>query len=316
MKEELLIKLIKNEFNKLPESIERCMIGHGNYVYFFKCKDGKYIIRLNENQDQYSNSKYWLNLLSNINIPVPKVILSGKYNKYSYIIIEYIDGKDLGIVYDNLTDKDKRNIAKQIVKIQEKVSELPKNNRFGSIDMYNDESGEKTWKEYIVSNLERSKERIKKNKIFDVNKVEKLEELLNRYNNYFERIEPKAFLDDISSKNLLIKDGSIAGIVDIDWLGFGDELLYVALTKMALLDMGTDTKYVDYIMIEMNLDDFQKEVVAFYTLLFCVDFMGEKGHKFNDKVIYVDEKVVEKLNSIYEYGYEKLLMKIKRNINE
>lgn len=41
--------------------------------------------------------------------------------------------------------------------------------------------------------------------------------------------------DDISSKNLLMNNGKISGIIDIDWMGIGDKLTYVALTNMALL---------------------------------------------------------------------------------
>ena len=38
----------------------------------------------------------------------------------------------------------------------------------------------------------------------------------------------------------------------------------------------------------------------FYTLVFCIDFMSGKGQTFQDKKIYVDEKIVDKLNCIYD----------------
>lgn len=69
---------------------------------------------------------------------------------------------------------------------------------------------------------------------------------------------------------------------------------------MALLDMEVDTNYIDYMVRELNLNDFQKQIVLFYTLVFCVDFMSEKGQIFQDKKIYVDDKIVNKLNSIYD----------------
>lgn len=69
----------------------------------------------------------------------------------------------------------------------------------------------------------------------------------------------------------------ISGIIDIDWIGIGDKLTYVAMTNMALLNMECDTDYVKYILDEMLLNDIQKKAFLFYTLMFCVDFMGERG---------------------------------------
>ena len=35
-------------------------------------------------------------------------------------------------------------------------------------------------------------------------------------------------------------------------------------------------------------------------LLYCVDFMGERGMQFGDKVVDVNETVVRRLNQIYD----------------
>lgn len=58
-------------------------------------------------------------------------------------------------------------------------------------------------------------------------------------------------MDDISTKNLLIYEGKVSGIIDIDWMGLGDMLTFVALTKVALLNMDSDTKYIDYLLDEV-----------------------------------------------------------------
>ncbi len=50
----------------------------------------------------------------------------------------------------------------------------------------------------------------------------------------------------------------------------------------------------------------EEEIKAFtfYTLLFCVDFMGERGMWFMDKQVPVSEEIVEKMNGIYEKLWE------------
>ena len=191
--------------------------------------------------------------------------------------------------------------TKKLIQIQNKVQEqLLPNNQYGSVYKYNDNTGFDTWKEYILNSLENSKHNIKKNKIFDEIKVDKLIQLTEKYSEYFKKVEPRAFLDDISNKNLIIHNGDISGIIDLDWMGFGDLLYFVGYNNMALLDMEVDTKYIDYMIQELNLNEFQKQIVLFYTLVFCVDFMSEKGQTFQDKEIFVDENIVNKMNNIYD----------------
>ena len=83
-------------------------------------------------------------------------------------------------------------------------------------------------------------------------------------------------------------------------MGFGDLLYFVGYNKMCLLQMGTNISYIDYMIEELGLNDFKKEIIDFYTLVFCVDFMSEKGQTFQDKQIYVDNNIIENLNLIYE----------------
>lgn len=167
------------------------------------------------------------------------------------------------------------NIAKKVIEIQIKVqNNLLPNNQYGSVYKYNDNTGFDTWKEYILDSLENSKQNIRKNKIFDEAKVDKLMELTEKYSEYFDKVEPKAFLDDVSNKNLIIHNGDISGIIDLDWIGFGDLLYFVGYNNLAWLDMEVDTNYIDYMIQELNLNDFQKQIVLFYTLVFCVDFMN------------------------------------------
>lgn len=310
---ETVIQEILTENNiEIPNRIERCSIGHGNYVFILDYIQNKKIIRINDEGNLYSeydNYKYWVSKLKAIDIPVPNIISIGKYKSYNYIILDYIEGKDLGDVYTLLTEEQKINIAKKIITIQTKVqNNLLQNKQYGSVYKYNDNTGFDTWKDYILDSLENSKQNIKINKIFDESKADKLIELMEKYNEYFDKVEPKAFLDDVSNKNLIIHNGDISGIIDLDWMGFGDLLLFVGYNNMALLDMEVDTNYIDYMIRELNLNDFQKQIVLFYTLVFCVDFMSEKGQTFQDKKIYVDEKIINKLNRIYN----EIINKIKK----
>ena len=48
----------------------------------------------------------------------------------------------------------------------------------------------------------------------------------------------------------------------------------------------------------------ERKAFLFYCLMFCVDFMGERGMQFGDKTIEVNDAVVDRLNRIYEELWE------------
>ena len=80
---------------------------------------------------------------------------------------------------------------------------------------------------------------------------------------------------------MLVHEGRLSGIVDIDAVCFGDPLLTPALTQMALLSRGHDTEYVADWCAELGLGAEHRTILTLYTALFCVNFLGELGHRFN-----------------------------------
>lgn len=290
MKEEGILQLCVQCFSVRPAVIRRCAEGIGNYVYYVKCSGTEYIFRCSAEPGAYSGTVYWLEKLNEVHVPVPEVIGHGTFEAYDYLILSYIPGKDIGLVYPQLTDSDKRTIAKEIVRIQ---------NRAALLEL-EDIGADWSWSSFVQEMLNRASERISRNGYFDAAKVEKLRSQAAQLEGYFAAVRPKAYLDDISSKNLLILDGHISGIIDVDWMGMGDPLTYVALTNMALLNLEYDTDYVGYILEEMGIEESQKRAFLFYTLMYCVDFMGERGMCFMDKRVEVNEQVIDRLNRIFD----------------
>lgn len=118
MNEKMIFQLCLKCFSETPQSIERCTVGQGNYVYIIECSGLKYVLRCSLERNAYDNTIYWLEQLASIEIPVPKVIAKGKFGEYEYLILSYLEGKDIGLVYSQLKDADKKEIAKEIVHIQ------------------------------------------------------------------------------------------------------------------------------------------------------------------------------------------------------
>ena len=98
---------------------------------------------------------------------------------------------------------------------------------------------------------------------------------------YFSAVRRIAFLDDITVKNVLIHARKLSGIVDVDVACYGDSLLTLGLTRMALLERGWDLEYVDSWAGELDLSSEQRQALRLYTALYCVDFLSEIGQEFN-----------------------------------
>lgn len=283
------IMIFENSTKKSVVQIERCSVGIANYVFAVSTAAERFILRCSKENDAYKATVYWLSKLSVCEIPIPTVLSKGTYRDYSYLILSYISGDDIGNVYYKLSDSEKKQIAKEVVEIQQRVSRIDI-----STDM------EWTWNSFIDELLNRADERLKRKHYFDTEKIHIIKKLQQEIKEYLDAVRPTPYLDDISTKNLLIYEGKVSGIVDIDWIGLGDRLTFVALTKVALLNMDLDTKYIDYLLNEIHPSMIEYKAFVFYCLLYCVDFMGERGMQFLDKKIPVNESIVKRLNDIFD----------------
>lgn len=153
--------------------------------------------------------------------------------------------------------------------------------------------------------LARAETRIEANGYFESVRVHQLRDTKVRLDAYFSTIRPTAYLDDISTKNLLIHNGQLSGVIDIDWMGVGDSLTFIALTYVALRNMGYDTDYAEYLLEERSCNPIEQKAFLFYCLMYCVDFMGERGMRFGDKTVAVNEEIVDRLNWIYDDLWKK-----------
>lgn len=117
-------QLFENVMKVKVFSIERCNTGIGNYVFIVTAENNKYILRCSLEKNAYENTVYLLKELEVCDIPIPKVIKYGQYDEYRYLILSYLLGEDIGKIYQDLRDSEKRQIAKEVVAIQNKVSAL------------------------------------------------------------------------------------------------------------------------------------------------------------------------------------------------
>ena len=102
------IAIFESSTKKSVAHIKRCGIGIANYVFIVSTANEKFILRCSKDENAYKDTVYWLNKLSVCEIPIPIVLSEGKTKDYSYLILSYIPGDDIGNVYSRLNDSEKK----------------------------------------------------------------------------------------------------------------------------------------------------------------------------------------------------------------
>lgn len=268
-------------------SVHRFTTGLAHYVYDVLTEDGhQLVVRISgpDGTAALAGGLYWSSLLRPKGIPLPEVLyadLGAAHGRFPFVILERLPGTDLGHVYPRLSWVEKQALARDIVRIQAITATLPEGSGFGYVFNREGVFPHRTWAGVVDASLARSRGRIKRAGLVAVQHVDRVEKQLRRFAAYFSAVRPRAFLDDTTTKNVIIDGGGLSGIVDVDVVCYGDPLLTVALTTMALLSSGHDLEYIDAWCALLNLTQVQRHVLQWYTALFCVDFMSELGHAHN-----------------------------------
>ncbi len=279
--------LVQRHLGHAVQTVRRFPTGLANYVYDVLTDDDQAVVvrmqRLGRGA-HFAAAVYWYHRLVPHGVPLPRLYYHATDpgpDAFPFMIIERLPGRDLGLAYASLSSEQKRALAVRMVTIQRSVGQLPPGPGFGYACSYDDRNLHPTWTAVLHAVLERGRKRIGAVGLVDLGLVDRVAAKLPVYTRYFAAVEPRPFLDDTTTKNVLVQEGRMTGIVDVDNVCFGDPLLTPALTEIALLSSGHDIDYVRYWTTELQLSAEQQAVLNLYAALFCVDFLSEIGQQFN-----------------------------------
>jgi aminoglycoside phosphotransferase len=279
-------RLVEATLGCAAVSAHRFVTGLCHYVYEVTLSDGRRVVaRLStpDTRDLLEGGVYWHGRLAPLGVPLPALLHADTDAPLPFVILERLPGDDLHAIYAALGREEKHAIAAAVVGAQQRTARLPEAGGFGHAQSYDDPAlrRRQTWLKLIEDMLARSRQRIVAAGVTDPAAVARVERFLPRFTAHFSRVRPVAFLDDTTTKNVLVHEGRFSGIVDVDEVCFGDPLLTPALTRMALLARQRDTDYVDHWLDLIGASAEARAVVEFYTAVFCADFLAEQGHAFN-----------------------------------
>ena len=287
-------QIIKKEFNQVAK-IERMTTGTCNEVFSVSLPNKQVIVRLNVEPSEMIGSETYIPLLSSKGIPVPKIIDSNYDKKivpFAYQILSKIDGQDIGKVIAKLSDKQLKNIAKELVKIIKKLSKLSTNGKFGWVGnergpLYN------TWLEILKPTKVIARD--KKTGVVGDAYIKQVKNVLKKYKAYFDNVKSTFYYDDMSSKNVIIHKGKFVGLVDLDTMAYGDPLEAVGRIKASWYGTNYGNTYTKAMENGLKLSMSEKEIVTVYAFLNRVHWLSEKGIKFNKNTSKaIDKKGISK----------------------
>lgn len=291
--------LVRSLLHAAPLEVTRFRTGLAHYVYDVVLPDRRVVVRIAAgDRRSLDGAVYWSQRLRPLGVPLPALLgddRAAAFTPFPALILERLPGTDLGHVYTTLSQRQKTALAAEIVGVQRRVGALPHGPGYGYAFSYEDQHLLPSWSGVIDRALARSSGRLRQNGYVDPAHVARVERLVPQFRRYFAGIPPQPFLDDTTTKNVLIAGGRLSGIVDVDVVCFGDPLLTVALTQMALLSKRADLVYTAAWCGMLALDAEQRAALQFYTCVFCLDFLSEIGAVANQLAPSADEGRIQHL---------------------
>lgn len=274
-----VVKIVREVFGIEPIQAQRIDVGRINKVYNVTLPDPEIIVRMNDNPFVLKGTSRNIAILRDLELPVPRLIMEDlttvRY-PFHYMILEKIPGRDLRFELESMTKEQTTELAETIVSYQRKVAQLPEGSGYGWVPI--GEQGEFAKWTHIVRRDFHNGMQHAGNEL-TLLETKRIVHELDRLTDYFDNVRPVCFLDDVTTKNVMMLNGQLQGIVDLDCVCYGDPLYMISLTQTAIAaDVpGADLFYIGELCRIWGLSDRQRNIVDFYSLIFAMNFMGHFG---------------------------------------
>lgn len=233
-----------------------------------------------------------------LGVPLPELLEDKSEAEVPYLVLERLDGVDLGAAAPALRGPQLSAIARRIAAAQAVVAGLPTAGRYGYAATA-EAAPLRAWSDVLRRSLARSRSRIGSAGLFDDAPAARLAAEVERLQGKLDALPPTAFMHDTTTRNVIVAaDGALSGVVDVDDLCFGDPRYVLALTQASLMALGGPLGYVRAWAEAAGhaLD----ELFRLYVALFLVDFMGEHGQLLNGNMPRSSETARARLTGLFE----------------
>ncbi len=273
---EQISQLVTEVLGITPSAVTLMTFGHSSVSYDVALAERSLIVRTNTEPSVFAKTSANLVTLRKLGLPVPKVLTSdltqASYPS-AYMILEKIPGRDLRDELGTMTAAQKERLAEQIVNYQRRVATLPEGDGFGYAAI-GDAARFPAWQELVISEIHKNLPDDLEPPLATLK--DRVFVLIDAFALYLERVSPTCFLDDLTTKNVIVQNGELRGLIDFDVVCYGDPLWTLGLTACAVVfDLGPEhLDYVDALCRAYELDERARAVVTWYAALFGLTFLA------------------------------------------
>lgn len=272
--EKYVHNILEEKLGKKAARVRQFPTGLSHFVYDVTTYDDfPCVIRIAipERTDEFKRGLFWHEKIERAGVRLPLIYEIGEIDNHHYAVYERLEGDDLENVYSSLSAQEKRMIAEEVAEIQKRISLLDQ-------AMFQQAN---PWDEVLRDIIVRSEREILDHGLSDPKYIDLICEHVEEFGNYYRSLKPVSFLYDLNIRNVIVNDGKLTGIIDVDEVWYGDPLLAIGRGKTILLAMRCDLDFIDYWCEYLNLSVYEIKIVDLNALLYCLRFMGTIGTKLN-----------------------------------
>ena len=277
--EELAAKLIETALGCTPTSLLRQTLSQSGNAIFRVTLPARpdVVLRVSPRPRAYAYTPRNLDRLRCLKLRVQNVLASGTTDEGgSFIVLNWLPGRDLLHELPSMSRTQMTHMAAQIVDIQKRVGTLPPARGFGWAPI-GESPAKRRWTDIFgvaPANQEADGDDS------PAGSIDRLRARLRRMRHslepYFADVRPTCFLDDLTIRNVLAENGELQGIIDVDFVCYGDPLMSVGTTLAEIVaDVGDAGRYYgEELVRSWEPTPAGRQAIWFYAALWVVGMMS------------------------------------------
>lgn len=300
MNEYAVKALVRDVLGVEPVAVEHMTYGHNSVTYDVQLPERHVMMRMHQSASVFAHTEHNIATLAQLGLPVPHIIssdLTMTHVPFAYMMLEKIPGRDLRYELTTMTHAQMTALAQQIVAFQHKVMALPIGRGYGFVEI-GGQGPFSSWLALVKDAIEKPYEVLRCGPMGD--RIPDLNKKLRQFAAYLEQVPPTCFLDDLTTKNVLIQHGELQGCIDFDCVCYGDPLFNLSLTQTGVVsDVGEPGLfYIEELCRLWQLTAQQRQIVNFYSAIHALDFLQ---FQFEDESEEHGLWMERMLHAIYEW---------------
>ncbi|VWC86918.1 hypothetical protein BLA18112_03040 [Burkholderia lata] len=267
--------LVRHALQIEPVSlVPQLLTQSGNTIHRVELADGRTVVlRVSPQPAAFAHTAPNLDALRALGLPVQQVLAAGPAaSGQSFVILNWLDGFDLKFALPAMRADQMAAVAERVTDCQQRVAGLPASRGFGWAPIGRD-AAHARWTDLFgaPASAPAAVEATPLNHL-----RARLRAMRATLEPYFAACTPVCFLDDLTTRNVIVDNGTLSGFIDLDFVCYGDPLLQVGTTLAYLAaDVGDAGRaYGDALVDCRSPSGDARRAMYFYAGLWATGFLA------------------------------------------